>query len=37
MTGENFTVLDWRWIMGGGRLRDVVAYRGSTVLAILTK
>ena len=28
---ENFGVLDWRSLMGGGRLRGVVAHGGSTV------
>ena len=28
---ENLGVLDWRLPIGGGRLREVVAHRGSTV------
>ena len=29
---ENLGVLDWRSLVGGGRLREVVARGGSTVL-----
>ena len=28
---ENFCVLDWRSLMGGGRLREVVAHGDPTV------
>ena len=31
---ENFGVLDWRSVMGGGRLREVVAHGGSTVFRL---
>ena len=31
---ESFGVLDWRSIMGGGRLREVIAHGGSTVYEI---
>ena len=30
---ENFGVLDWQSLIGGGRLREVVAHGGSTVLS----
>ena len=31
---EHFGVLDWRSVMGGGRLREVVAHGGSTVFRL---
>ena len=31
LTGKIFGVLDWRSLMGGGRLREVVAHGRSTV------
>ena len=32
---ENFGVLDWWLLMGGGRLQEVVAHGGSTVFFYL--
>ena len=29
---ESFGVLDWRLLMGSGRLQEVVAHEGSTVI-----
>ena len=29
---ESFGGLDWRSLMGGGRLREMIAHGGSTVL-----